>query len=91
MRTHEDLRAQVRSRLLADPDSIKGAQFTRQFRDGHLWRPFDGIVDTTYVVNGTQQWYCMYDDGDAEDLTIDQIMHHVVDGYSSLPTWKTAD
>ena len=74
--------------LLRDPYRVEGRELYKQFfaeEDGKFLGDFKGMVTSTFILAGEgQRWKVLFSDGETEDMTYEQIVHHVLEGWVSL-------
>jgi hypothetical protein len=78
------------AKLLRDPSSVLGRAFYRRFYtpapEHKFLKDFRGTVKSTYNKLGEgRRWRVLYEDGTEDDFTFEEIKHHVLDNYTSLP------
>ena len=76
------------AQITQNPESIIGERLYKRFvaeADGEHLKDYMGVVQVVFITPGVGfMWKVMFEDHESEDFTLQQIIHHVVDGYVSL-------
>ena len=76
------------AQITQNPESIIGERLYKRFvaeDDGRHLKDYMGVVQVVFITPGVGfMWKVMFEDHESEDFSLQQIIHHVVDGYVSL-------